>query len=408
MKHNKNNSSNVPNLRFPEFTGEWKSCKLGDIIKMISGGTPSMEHSDCWNGDIPFISAASMHDTFISSSNQKITEYGLKSGSKLMFKGGLLLLVRGSMLWKKIPICYNNVEVAFNQDVKGLIVNNKSTSIFMLYYLLSKESILKYMVTGTSIGAGKLDSDAVLSIQSFIPVKSEQQKITSFLSLIDERISTQNKIIEKLESLIKGLNDHLHELYSNDIRIRLSDIGFTYSGLTGKTAEDFGIGKPYITYLNVYQNGVIDCEKIGYVKVDDYEEQNQVIFGDALFTLSSETPQEVGIAAVCLSELSEIYLNSFCFGYRVKNFNLLLPGYMPYCFSSSKFRRFILPFAQGSTRYNLQKTDFMNSPFSIPCKLKQEQIANLLSGISGKISNEKKILESYIVNKQYLLSNLFI
>lgn len=126
-EHEKNQGRkvlNVPNLRFLEFQGEWEKCKLGDICAFLSGGTPKIDIKEYWDGTIPFVSAISMHNTYISDSNLHISEKGLKNGSKLLKKNNLLLLVRGSMLWKSIPVCLNESDVAFNQDVKGIIPND--------------------------------------------------------------------------------------------------------------------------------------------------------------------------------------------------------------------------------------------------------------------------------------------
>lgn len=83
--------------------------------------------------------------------------------------------------------------------------------------------------------------------------------------------------------------------------------------MSGKSAEDFGTGKPFITYLNVYSNNVVNENDYQYVRIGEGEKQNVVQYGDVLFTLSSETPEEVGIGTVYLGH-DEVYLNSFCFG----------------------------------------------------------------------------------------------
>ena len=132
-----------------------------------------------------------------------------------------------------------------------------------------------------------------------IPNKAEQTKIARLLHLIDERIATQNKIIENLQSLIKGLNDSCHDNEQGEA-ISFDELGHSYSGLSGKSGDDFGQGSPYITYLNVFQNYVVNEEQIGLVTVDDNESQNTISYGDVLFTLSSETPEETGIGCVYL------------------------------------------------------------------------------------------------------------
>ncbi len=133
-----------------------------------------------------------------------------------------------------------------------------------------------------------------------VPTKDEQAKIARLLQLLDERIATQNKIIEKLESLIKGLNDSLYKRYGDSIRTTFAKLGYSYSGLSGKSAEDFGTGKPFIPYLNVYSNNIVNENDYQYVRINDGEKQNIVQYGDVLFTLSSETPEEVGVGSVYL------------------------------------------------------------------------------------------------------------
>ena len=405
--NNENKKLNVPNLRFPEFQGEWEKCKLGDVCTFLSGGTPKIDVKEYWNGTIPFVSAISMHDTYILDSKLHISEEGLKHGSRLLTKNNLLLLVRGSMLWNTIPICLNKSDVAFNQDVKGIIANDTINNEFLLYWLKSKEQRLKYMVTGTGLGAGKLDTSDLLSMIVYIPAMKEQDKIARLLSLFDERIATQNKVIGKLQSLIKGLNNYFYQQYGNDVETSFSDLGYSYSGLSGKSATDFGSGKPFITYLNVYSNAVIDETSYQYVRIGNKEKQNVVRYGDVLFTLSSETPEEVGIGSVYLGN-EEVYLNSFCFGIHITKAQKAFSPYMSYYISTSQFRKFIYPFAQGSTRFNLCKADFEKATIKLPTLENQKQFYKSLKTLSDKIALEESALNQYYNQKQYLLRQMFI
>ena len=93
----------------------------------------------------------------------------------------------------------------------------------------------------------EISANEVRKIKIAVPTSKEQEKISKLLALLDERISTQNKIIDKLQSLIKGLNNHLYQQYGNEIETSFADLGVSYSGLSGKTATDFGSGKPFIT-----------------------------------------------------------------------------------------------------------------------------------------------------------------
>ena len=240
-----------------------------------------------------------------------------------------------------------------------------------------------------------------------IPSKDEQQKIADLLRLIDERIATQNKIIDKLQSLIRGLNNSLYAQYGGELLTSFAELGTSYSGLSGKSAQDFGSGKPFITYLNVYSNNVINENEFQYVVIKDGEKQNVVEYGDVLFTLSSETPKEVGIGSVYLGK-ENVYLNSFCFGIHITNTEIAFPPYLSYFVSSTSFRKFIYPYAQGSTRFNLCKADFEKANIKLPTLENQKRIYSILGHIDCKIETERQMLDLYNSQKQYLLRQMFI
>ena len=237
--------------------------------------------------------------------------------------------------------------------------------------------------------------------------KREQIKIAKLLMLLDERIATQNKIIDKLQSLIKGLNDSLYAQYGGEVLTSFANLGSSYSGLSGKSAQDFGSGKPFITYLNVYSNNVINENDFQYVAIRDGEKQNIVEYGDVLFTLSSETSEEVGVGSVYLGK-EEVYLNSFCFGIHITNTEVAFPPYLSYYVSSTPFRKFIYPYAQGSTRFNLCKADFEKARIKLPTLENQKRIYSMLSHIDCKMETERQMLDLYNSQKQYLLRQMFI
>ena len=130
----------IPKLRFKGFDNQMQHCIFNDIVVFQSGGTPSKEKSEYWNGSIPWISAASMLGKYYSKSERTITEKGLKNGSRLALKGTLLLLVRGSMLYNKVPIGIAKIDVAFNQDLKALIPNEKSYYEFIYQWFSAKQN----------------------------------------------------------------------------------------------------------------------------------------------------------------------------------------------------------------------------------------------------------------------------
>ena len=268
-----------------------------------------------------------------------------------------------------------------------------------------KKHILETYLQG---GQGNLSSEIIKNISFFFPNSDEQVKISRLIHIIDDRIETQSKIIEELKTLRGALNESLYCCCESYQELSLNDVGVSYSGLSGKSGNDFGSGYPFIPYTNIFTNNIIDEGQLDYVQVREDESQNSVCFGDLLMTLSSETPEEVGIGAVYLGHESPLYLNSFAFGIHITRTDLVYPPYLSWLVSTKSFRKFILPYAQGSTRYNLQKTDFMKAKYRFPTLRRQKAISELLSGYSSKIENEERVLNKYTALKQGLIEQLFI
>lgn len=161
---------------------------------------------------------------------------------------------------------------------------------------------------------------------------------------------------------------------------RLGEIGFFYGGLTGKTKNDFSDGNArYITYMNVYLNKAVDLSEEDYVKIGANERQNTVDIGDILFTGSSETKDECAISSVVTKKPSqELYLNSFCFGFRLHDRHLLKPEFAKYLFRSSQVRSALQATASGVTRFNVSKEKMAKVEVPLPPLDVQDEIASAL------------------------------
>ena len=160
-------------------------------------------------------------------------------------------------------------------------------------------------------------------------------------------------------------------------------MGQTYTGLSGKTKDDFGHGSgKFITYMNVFSNPVASSNMTEAIEIDD--SQNKVQFGDVLFTTSSETPDEVGMSSVWLENAENTYLNSFCFGYRpTTEYN---PYYLAYMLRSSSMRKKITFLAQGISRYNISKNKMMDIEMPIPSIDEQKQIGEYFRNLDNLIT----------------------
>jgi len=200
-------------IRFTDDNGkdypDWEEKRLEEVTKWASGGTPSKQESSYWGNDIPWISASSMRGYLFSKSKLMITELGLSKGSRLAEKGTILLLVRGSMLYNKVPVGIAGRNVAFNQDVKSITAGPKTFSGFLLQWFLAKQNMLLSMVVGTGIGAGKLDTYDLKKLQINLPTLAEQNKIASFLFRIDRKIESVQSQLEQTQTFKKGLLQQL-------------------------------------------------------------------------------------------------------------------------------------------------------------------------------------------------------
>ena len=411
--NNEHKKLNVPNLRFPEFKGEWEKCTFDEIAQYKKG---------------PFGSALKK-DIFVPQSKTAIKVYEQQNAIKkdwtlsryyitkdyfdshmkqFVTKAGDLIVSCAGTIGEIYELPQEAEDGVFNQALMRVRVNDKvvNKEIFITVFSSMIDKFSKIYSNGSAIKNIPPFAD-LKRTQVYLPCKEEQNAITKLLRSLDERIATQSKIIDKLQSLIKGLNDFLYTQYGGEVLTSFAELGTSYSGLSGKSAQDFGSGKPFITYLNVYSNNVIKENDFQYVAIKDDEKQNVVKYGDVLFTLSSETPEEVGVGSVYLGK-EKVYLNSFCFGIHITNTEVAFPPYLSYYVSLTAFRKFIYPYAQGSTRFNLCKADFEKASIKLPSLESQKRIYSILKSIASKIETEKNLLGLYYTQKQYLLRQMFI
>ncbi len=186
-------------------TSGWSLTKLGDVTDWTSGGTPRKGEPSYWNGDIPWISASSMKSERLTDSDLKLTEAGLRNGSRIADRDSILLLVRGSELHKRIPIGIAGRPVAFNQDVKALKPREGLLPKYLFYWLVGNEPLLLAKVEHTGIGAGKLDTAVMKNLHLRLPRLDEQQAIASVLGCLDDKIELNRRMNETLEEIARAL-----------------------------------------------------------------------------------------------------------------------------------------------------------------------------------------------------------
>ncbi|MBS8292342.1 restriction endonuclease subunit S [Escherichia coli] len=394
----------------------WELSSIGKISDVSSGGTPSRNNEAYWNGNIPWVTTAEVQFKIIEDTVEKITEEGLANSSAKLFPAGTILMAMYGQGKTRGQVAKLGIDASTNQACAAIVLHTGYEVDFYYQFLISQYENIREMAN--SGGQQNLSGGIVKSIPVPVPPLTEQKKIAKILSTWDNAISVTEKLLTNSQQQKKALMQQLltgkkRLLDENGVRFSgeweytiFGNLGDTYTGLTGKTKEDFGAGKPYIPYINIFKNSRIDIQNLEYVQVNDDERQSVVKYGDIFFTTSSETPEEVGMSSVLLEEVSEVFLNSFCFGFRLNNFETLIPKYARYLFRSEHVRRQISTLGQGATRYNLSKRQLIKLELKLPCVEEQQKIAAVLSAADAEISTLEKKLACLRDEKKALMQQL--
>lgn len=242
--------------------------------------------------------------------------------------------------------------------------------------------------------------------------RSEQEAIAKALSDTDALIESLEQLISKKRHIKQGA---MQELLTGKRRlpgfcgeweyVPMNSLGRVYGGLSGKTKANFGHGScRYIPFMNVMSSTVIDSLWLEKVDIAPNESQQLVMKGDLFFNGSSETPEEVGFCAVLLDEIESLYLNSFCFGFRLSAVTNGL--FLAYWFRCREGRKAMAILAQGATRYNLSKRTFIKLHVPQPSVEEQEAIAAVLSDMDAGISAHETKLAKIRQLKQGMMHEL--
>jgi type I restriction enzyme S subunit len=247
-----------------------------------------------------------------------------------------------------------------------------------------------------------------------LPPITEQLAIATALSDVDALVASLGRLIAKKCALRRAAADDLlfgrRRLsgFSEEWAGRsLGSLGVAYGGLSGKTKSDFGVGSArYVPFLSVMRGAVLDPDSFERVRVSASEGQNEVAKGDLFFNGSSETPEEVGMCAVLLAEVRDVFLNSFCFGFRLRENAEVSALFLAYLFRSRCGRDLLYSLAQGATRYNLSKSSLLKLVLKLPRLEEQDAIAAVLSDMDAEIAALEARRAKTLALKQAMMHEL--
>ena len=366
-------------MRFPEFNGEWETKLINDLAVVIGGGTPDTTIKSYWDGEIQWFTPSEIgKNKYVDSSLRTITEEGLNNSSaKLLPPNTILLSSRAT-----IGECSLSLrECATNQGFQSLV--SKKCYVDFLYYLIQtkKRDLIRKSCGSTFL---EISANEVRKIQVSVPTDVEQQKIAGLLSLIDERIATQNKIIDKLQSLIKGISNKIFATIQG-IEYRMGNIVTISNG-------------------NSNVQDAVTESKDGLYPFFDRSEDIKYL---PTFLFDKEAIIYPGEGAEFMPRYfrGKFALHQRC--YAIFDFKEIINAQFLYFYLKTQNSYFVRN-AVGSTVPSLRLDTFQKLKVIIPPKKIQHSVSLCLSSMEQKCNVEKDILQKLLKQKQYLLRQMFI
>lgn len=395
---------------------DWVVKTIQEISIPVRGGSPRPAGDPKYfNGSfIPWLTVAALtnipaSELRVSKTATCLTEEG-SLYSRTLLPGTLIIANSGATLGVAKIL---GIKCCANDGIAALLSLLEAISPFYLaHYINTKTSYLREVVA-TGNGQPNLNTNLVGSFKVPLPpTRSEQEAIARTLSDTDALIESLEQLIAKKHQIKQGA---MQELLTGKRRlpgfsggweyVAMSSLGRVYGGLSGKTKANFGHGScQYIPFMNVMSSTVIDSLWLEKVDIAPNESQQLVMKGDLFFNGSSETPEEVGFCAVLLDDIESLYLNSFCFGFRL---SAVANGlFLAYWFRCREGRKAMAILAQGATRYNLSKRTFIKLLVPQPSVEEQQTIVTVLSDMDAEIASLETKLTKTRQLKQGMMHEL--
>lgn len=374
--NNEHKKLNVPNLRFKEFQGEWEKCKLGDLCNVLMCKRILASQTNTEEG-VPFYKIGTIGnapDAYISK--ELFDDY--KTKYNYPHKGEVMITCAGTV---GKCVIYDGKD-AYYQDSNIVWIDNPSQCISnsFLYHLLAKVDWRK--LNSTTII--RIYNDDLRNLKLNYPQIEEQQKISRLLSLLDERIATQNKIIDKMQSLIKGISNKIFESLQGQ-ECRLGDIATITNG-------NSNVQDAVTEYRDDLYPFFDRSEEIKYLPTFLFDKEAIIYPGEG----ADFFPRYIN---------GKFALHQRC--YAIFDFNKAVNPQFLYCFLKTQNSYFIRN-AVGSTVPSLRLDTFQKLKVIVPSKKTQSIVSSLLFTLEKKHNSEKMLLQTLLKQKQYLLRQMFI
>lgn len=394
MADNKENKVlNVPALRFPEFTGEWKSVHLEDVAefqkKRIS--------SDLLN-----------NNNYISTENILQNFEGIQYSSSIPTNTNVIEYQKGDILLSNIrpylkKVWFSDRKGGCSADV--FVLRGDKCDQHFLYYVIASDRFINYVMSGVKgVKMPRGDKNQMKKYAFSIPTNTEQRKIAKFLSMLDERIKLQNKIIEDLKKLKSAIVEMIL-CKQGGVLLKLGDVGSFIRGLTYSSediAEDIN-ATTVIRANNLNYGNNVSKKDVVYVNKKPTEIQI-LRKGDIVICMANGSSSLVGKNSYYSFDDRQSTIGAFCGIYRSSQ------PLVKWLMQSQRYRRLVYQSLQGGNGAiaNLNGDDILNMTFYVVEDKKSVSILSALVLIENSIAVNEKLQELYSMQKEYLLQHLFI
>ena len=396
MKIDDKTSHNSPSIRFPEFTGEWEESTIGKEFDLYSGNTPSRLNKEHFKGKVNWISSGELKNHYIYSSKEQISEDAAKN-LKLLPKGTFVIAiygleaegVRGTGSITQEPSTISQACMAFIPQ--GDIENEFLYS----WYKKHGEVIGVRYAQGTK--QQNLSYDILEKFKIAYPSIKEQKKLNKFIALLDERIAVQNRLIDRLQSLIKGINRTIFT--GSGLEYSLCDVCEIRSGYSGNQLQGGkGLGVSRIETISAHN---INLERIGYVAPFDASENYRLQVGDILFS-NINSVEYIGNTAFIDKDYNLYHGMNLL---RLIPFrNVVVPFYLYILLNTNRMlKHFKTICNKAVSQASINQKELGKTIVMLPSLEKQKQVCNIYQAMYSKLKTEKDVLSFYQEQKRYLL-----
>ncbi len=375
---------------------DWKPKTLGEIGKWLSGGTPSMANPDYWGGDVPWVSAKDMKRSRLWDATDHVTDKALGNGTRLAPRHALLLVVRGMILAHTFPVARAEVPLAFNQDIKALVLRDDVDSDYLLWWLAAHESRFLGITTESTHGTKRLSTDELQYVEVALPPLPEQRAIATALNDVDELLGGLDRLIAKKRDIKQAA---MQQLLTGQIRLpgfhgewelkRLGDrVTFLRNGVNSR-AELLPEGRvKYLHYGDIHANTdpFFSPETLQSLPDAKATRLDRLRDGDLIFADTSED-----IAGICKSvELRgarevEVVSGLHTIAARFDK-ALLADGFKGYLQHCPTFATYLRRLAAGTKVYATNKAHIASVEMRLPPPTEQTAIAAVLSDMDAELA----------------------